>query len=937
MRASVFPIVLVVFFCGFASPEFLKPLSPLGFLKKDSNYYVQEVTPSLNIILSSEFKPLYPLPSSRVKIIDSKLSELFQIRPYFRKNNIFFSSPRFQISNATAQVVPMPFIRMYPSSNTDFLDFYSLLNWSEDVLLHEMSHIYQFSQNNEWDRFFWPVLGALSYRNQFLPRWVMEGHSVLIESLYGSGGRLWSGFVRALVFAQIKENKISLKKLFRPRNSAFYGDEIYFHGAYFWAYLDFLYGLKSFDWLQNSSKILPIDYYGVNFSFKKTFGKNLKQIFQDYKEHYEAKNQKSLKAQPLFKSQGFAPLNSDKESLYFLISDLKSPAWIIVFDKKTKQFKKQRSNLPFGKLFKKEGRFVSSASLQSSYTSKEYTLVEENFKAIPDYNSQLVMDIKEDQTLSLNTQSSLEGNAILLNKRFYDWTHSSALMDSKGSVYYFKQNGNLRSLYKDKKKLVSFESYFSYPVEADSKGLYFISASPYGSSLFVYDNKKIYRLSDSDRIVFARKINDEEFLVSEIGAEQFEYKILKAKKSLDQPFLYQYSFKKENLFDKAPKLKERPEFKSLTVQTESYRPLNHLLLSRFLFSWIADTKWRGLDGRLQFTDPLSYNVLSFASEIKKNKNDFFNSFFFSYSYRKYRPYFKLSAYYNKSFLEITKDSAQILTLIDLGFLNKEMLFVKSSEGKPSLLKDRIETQDRMLSFSADYPLYQNSQSQLLAWAGLDLGQKRFFAQNKFYPWRDYTKVGVGLSYEFERSYPLSYSYQKRRFLDLDYSLLSRGNRKPYFMLETRGEWERNLGRQLFLSFGGRMFLGHLDRKPFFIPLREGILYSSFEEGAKDFYQADLSLLKAFNRSYSSLWNPFSIRRWAASSGLSLFSFKKHREKNFEELFSLIFVGLEGQFVFSDKISFSSGFKMGAVMNPHKNFSPYFSFWLKGSDLYKSFL
>ena len=771
----------------------LKPLKKLNILKRDSDYYVKSLAPKYDIIVSEEFQSLYPLLESHITSSSQKLSQVFPTHPYYRTNNIYISSPYVQFSNAFAKVVPMPFINLFPSVDIQFLDLYSLYNWSGDVLLHEMSHIYQFSQNSKLDRIIWPWFNVFTYRNSFLPLWIFEGHSVLIESLYGSGGRLYSGFTRALVFAQIKEQAISLKSLFRNRDDIFFLEEVYFHGAYFWAYLHSLYGESAYELFYNSSTkwpFVPFDYVGLNASFKKTFQKSVQELFEGYKKHYlsQAQNQKFLKPEPLLKSKRFTRISGDEESLYFLISDTKTPSELVVFDKKSQKITTKKSYLPFGQLFKRGEKFVSAGSFRTSTVSVEYGLSDESFKPLSDYNSQQLLEIKGDQSLSLDAQNSHKGNALLLNKEFYDWTHSSAVRDSLGSIYYFKQSGNLRTLYKNKKPVISFPAYFSYPVEADTEGIYFIAPTAYGSSLFVYSNReaKMYRLSDSDRIVFARKINNQEFLVSEISPQHYEYKILKAKKIKDKPYLYKYSFQKESLFDKAPVFVEKDIENPSPIK--KYHSLKDLRLLNFnLIAQGEPTNW-WINGVFNFADPLSYNTLNLTSQLQgvlletenfSLKNLFFYNGKLSYSYNRYRPAFSFSVNYDKSFLNLKPDKALFLesgavggsiddlkpdtesalqrteesykekyetdkyerdeklmeTLMDLDFLDK-----KDIDSARQNRQSYIETQDRSLNFLVSYPLFRDSLSAWLSKLSMDIGQRRFFDQD---PWKNYTRMGLG--------------------------------------------------------------------------------------------------------------------------------------------------------------------------------------------------
>ena len=515
----------------------------LGFFKRDSSYYIQKITAHWDLIFSEEFTDLSSSLVHFSLAVDKQFSSLFKRQPNFRTGHVFFSSPRHQASNALASFYITPFVQIFPSNSPSLMDLGSFFDWSQDTLIHELNHIYQISQNSYWENYFWNLLAFISpspsnsraiglaiHRNIFLPLWILEGDSVLTESIYGSGGRLWSGVSRAFILAQIKEEKIDLKRLLNFYSDSFSSMEKYLHGGFFFAYLESRYGLEKIkNFFYESAKIFPIGYYGLNWSFKRAFNVDINTLFEDYKKYYSslAREQKSAPGKALFTSKVFTPLNSDEESLYFLISDLKSPAELIVWSKKKKKVRKRKAYLPLGKVFKRKRRYFSASNIRTGTNAIEYTLIREKFKPVSKYNSQYVMDFYQNQALSLDMRNHHQGNRLNLGGEFYNWIHSSALVDKEGAVYYFKQEKEKRVLYKNKKPLVEFPAYFSYPVEVYPQEVYFIGPTLYGSSLFVYkEGQGFYRLSESDRIVSARKIRKNRFLAIEVGASHYEYKVI---------------------------------------------------------------------------------------------------------------------------------------------------------------------------------------------------------------------------------------------------------------------------------------------------------------------------------------------------------------------------------------------------------------------------
>ena len=535
------------------SPRAKPPRPSIGLFQKDREYYTQPVFKNLNLIYSEGLKPYLKEFQQNIKRIDRELAKDHPIQPYFKPNYIVFFSSLKQKSNAYAGVYPFSFIGIHPSGSIYFIDRWAMLNWSHDALIHEMSHIYQLSHSSTLDRLLNLWIGFFSYRNNLLSTFAIEGHAVLSESMYGSGGRLFSGWVRAFVFSQLKQGDFKMSYLFKQRYPPFSGIDKYLHGGYFFAYLHHQYGVEKIHHLfAESRKYIPFGFYGLNSSMKRTFGKDFKSLFEEYRAYYAplAEKQKSSKQRPVAFSHVFLPMNSNEQEIYFLTTTLKSPPELIRYIKKTGKVIRKRVQMPLGKLFYRKGEYYSSSIGRTSTVSTEFSLFKEGHWPIKKYNSRQVMDFHGTQDISIDTRGSYLQNSLLLNGEFYDSTHSSAVSDPEGHIYYFKQEGDRRVLYKNKQALVSYQSYYGYPVEADSSGVYFIGATLYGSSLFVYKKGKgVFRVLESDTVSYGRKIDSEHFLVSEIGPDRHEYKVEPIKEIRESPKLYSYSFKKKSIFE----------------------------------------------------------------------------------------------------------------------------------------------------------------------------------------------------------------------------------------------------------------------------------------------------------------------------------------------------------------------------------------------------
>ena len=377
-----------------------------------------------------------------------------------------------------------------------------------------------------------------------------------MESLYGTGGRLFSGWARAFVFSQIK-NQISLKRIFNDYSDPFSRREKYLHGGYFFAYLMENHSLESVNkiFFHHKKHILfPIGMQSINRAFNKTFGENFQSLFEKYREFYLSKalNQKSSEAPSLLTSRITVPLNSDDKRIYFLISDGKTPPQLVILNKKTMELSKERRDMPLGKVFFIDNSFYSTGKGYTETMVSETSLFKEGYIPLKKYNSRYVMDIKKDKVISFDTSKGPTEFPLYVNGSFYDSIQSTALMDEEGNIYYFKQNKNIRTLYSNKIPLWSFEGYYSFPVDVDEEGVYFIGPTQYGSSLFLYSKDRVFRLSSSDTIVAGRKIHGNQFLVSEVGPQSYSYKIITTMEREELPYLYKYSFEKRLDFGLLP-------------------------------------------------------------------------------------------------------------------------------------------------------------------------------------------------------------------------------------------------------------------------------------------------------------------------------------------------------------------------------------------------
>lgn len=502
----------------------------------------------------------------------------FKNRELEKPINIILLSQQSQVSNAFATVQPQFTIAMYPSTMVGRNIHLPL--WFESVFEHELNHIFQLS-HSKTPKLIKKIFNLPSfllfyfinpYPNIFLPTFVLEGDAVLKESILANkGGRLYNGDNRALVYSQIKHYqhqipKFIKEKLLHLRMTAHSGQEKYLHGGYLMAMLAETYShniINSFFTLNKNTPsrktIKQIKTASVKDKLSQTFAKVfsfqniyyfLDDLAQAYFNHYikQASHQKNSLEPALFKSFICPPFNRSGNELFFLTSHYRSVPNLKIFDIKTKKWTNKKKDLPLGKVFKIKGKYYSRSAKTIRPNTIHYSLFSEGIHSLDKFDSKYVEDMTNKNTLYVDTKNTLEGFKLYLNGQFYSYIHSNALLDQKENIYYFKQSGKKRILYKNKKPVFSYKGYYGNIMDIDSKGVvYFTASSPYGSSIYQHKNKTLSRSSSSDTIIQAKKINNTEFFVCEVTPFGYEYKIIPIERIAERPVLYKYRFKSRDI------------------------------------------------------------------------------------------------------------------------------------------------------------------------------------------------------------------------------------------------------------------------------------------------------------------------------------------------------------------------------------------------------
>lgn len=617
--------------------------------------------------------PYYRLRRDRNLYIydDSSRESLEQIAAYMRvvrlgydqsfnwkldeEADLVLTSPAQQITNAYATVVPNIKSVWYPSGG-DAIDSMAAGSWGLLLTAHETAHLYQLNAKSEVPAalktvvgnaititpFIWPIF---IHPNILTPTFLLEGNAVLNESRANIGGRLHSGEARALVLAQIQAGQINPNRLINNQLRFPYGQNPYLQGAYFQAHLASKYGVdktNQFFLAQGSHYLWPLI---LNKTFRDHFGSSYPQEIREYVREMDAlaKNQKSTPGQALSEGEFISPLNHDKNNIYYLITNGRRLPRLEVINKKTLRLTSETRDLPMGKVFWIDNEPEAAASEMHDLHHIEYSLYGDGKRFDANYRGQIVNDIRGGKTASLAAFGTWLDPRVLINGESFDVGHSQPILDEEGNVFYFRQNGATRMLYKNRQPVFKFEGFYAKALEVDAEGtFYFIGNTDYGSTLYQYKNNEISRVLKSDRVIDARHIRGDEFLIVEVGADGYAVKTTRATPASATPVNYSYGFPSYNLV--ADKVADSEQTK---VDERPYNSLREMRYSSMDLggSYDSSSGFGGLLG-LNFVDPMEYQAVSllYAGTQFRDEN-----LMAQYTFTKYLPQIFVNYLYTRQF------------------------------------------------------------------------------------------------------------------------------------------------------------------------------------------------------------------------------------------------------------------------------------------------
>lgn len=505
-------------------------------------------------------------------------------------------------------------------------DYFSSPSWLNTLLYHETAHNYQM---NAKDNIVSSSLHSV-FRNGtllFFPwftipnilesSFMAEGNAVLNESWHGNGGRLYSGRFKAATLMQAKAGYLTPERVYNNNLYFLYGSHHYTLGGHYHYYIAKEHGIEKVNnyWKEHSKDwYLPLF---TNNSMERAIGVDFETTFSAWAKtmEKEAENVIVADGEVIASSQFQSPINADNDEVYFIINESgREKPELIVYDKISGESRHDRDSWKTGKVIKTDpNTYMTQASGMTNpwriwiglYDDEGFLLDSSKSKVVEGY-------LSDGRTVYFDVALSYDQPQLFVGNEFYAQVNSSVLIDKDDNLYYFKQDEHkTRTLYKNKKPLVSLESFYSYVSGVDSKGgVYFIANSEYGSSLYRYADGKLSRASSADTIIDARLIDDEHALITSMGSDEFSYQKI-ALESIDEaPFTVKLFVEDLPEYRAADIRKHHSEIPEIDTQ-ESYYSFLAMNYSGTQFMIASDSE-AGLtfDIQANFADPLNQNQLS---------------------------------------------------------------------------------------------------------------------------------------------------------------------------------------------------------------------------------------------------------------------------------------------------------------------------------------
>lgn len=617
---------------------FITPLTWAYTVYNDEDYFVFK-TPYWSYILTKPDAKYLP------QLIEKSYKSMLLYESEFNwqldeRTSLIVPSNRNQIANAFATTIPNNMIVFY-KGGVEFLDESASASWIQTLSSHEVAHVYQLNVKNQPGAQLKTVFGnqpmilipfvSLPFfisPTQLLPTFLLEGNAVLNESRLNEGGRLFSGRSLTLATELANAGLIELPLMMNSNLAFPYGQEKYIVGGYFQSYLSTRFDFSVVNGFFKNHAENNVNPFDLKFSFAATFFSDYEVLYRNFIDTLKEKQKDyhSYSGDCITHSLQNIEFSRIDNSIYYLsVPDAKTQKKLNQYDIEKKELTNTPSHLISGKIFKIRDKLVTAANYSHNNRNTYYSLFDEDYNSEENYKNKYVTDIKGNFVSYFQITESFDRGSLYRNQEKIADTESKALLDNQGNIYYFRQEGPTKVLYKNSDRLTSIETHYALLTDIISENeIYFVSNSKYGSTLFCYCTSKIIRIFHYDNIVTAMK-TPEGFLVSFQFKDSYRVAHLIANDpKIEDPFPIRTQFS-EAYFKESTPFETTPAVPDL----QPYFSLQEMRFSKYALNYLSSKKHYTIINAINWTDPLFYSTIDLVFSLSDKLS--FNSVGFQYT------------------------------------------------------------------------------------------------------------------------------------------------------------------------------------------------------------------------------------------------------------------------------------------------------------------
>ncbi|MFT5591683.1 MAG: hypothetical protein ACI8SR_000038 [Oceanicoccus sp.] len=601
-------------------------------VSEDDPYFIQH-SDNTRLIYTQETKP----HAEHAAAIEKKLQPLYEATFGYQLDtplSVGLISSNNQIANG--------FSTQYPTNRqvnymggAQIPDYFSSSSWLDTLLLHETAHNYQTNaKNNPVSRgvynvfrngnIFLPFFPAVT-PNVFESSFILEGNAVLNESWHGRGGRLYSGRYRAMTNVQANAGNLKKEVLYNQSMNFPYREGHYIFGGHYQYFLAETYGLdKTNEYFKNRSRYWYFP-FSVNKPTQKTFRAKFDKTFDQWvKQTTQAASAIHLvEGEVLGRAKYYSDMNTQQGDVLFLASqDGVSKPVLHQYNMATQSLTSEPKALSYGRVFLQDDEYYTVNGRATSPWKITQGLFDDTGYIKKGTEGKIIQGYMHDgRAVYFDVPSSFVSPQLYVGDEFYQAVNSSVVVKDD-HLYYFKQEGNKRTLYRDNQALYTLEGFYSIVADVDNNGaVYFIANSPLGSSVYKVKDQQVSRVSQGDNVVAAKLAGNDQLIVEAISADDYYYALTPMVERSENPFVVSLMWDNPehplhaqlSYFDDIEKAPLKNE--------ESYGFFNSLdyTAGNLLFAKNEDGD-SVYDFSVVLADPLTYHEVTFRAQRDEEKS-----------------------------------------------------------------------------------------------------------------------------------------------------------------------------------------------------------------------------------------------------------------------------------------------------------------------------